>query len=81
VTARWYSRSAVDTSVDNLCVAILGVGEAGSCFGADLVARGVALRAWAPASVRRVDGVRTASAPAEGVAGAARGSLQQPAAE
>jgi phosphoglycerate dehydrogenase-like enzyme len=81
VTARWYSRSAVDTSVDNLCGAILGVGEVDSRFAADLVARGVAVRAWDPASVRPVAGVRTASAPAEAVAGAARGSLQQPAAE
>jgi 3-hydroxyisobutyrate dehydrogenase-like beta-hydroxyacid dehydrogenase len=50
-------------------VAILGVGEAGSCIAEDLVARGLEVRAWDPAPGRQVEGVSLAAGAAEAVAG------------
>jgi 3-hydroxyisobutyrate dehydrogenase-like beta-hydroxyacid dehydrogenase len=51
-------------------VAVLGLGEAGSLFAADLVAGGVEVAAFDPAPVPTPAGVTRAPAPAEAVAGA-----------
>lgn len=54
----------------SLTVALLGLGEAGSAIGADLVAAGVRVRGWDPDPARTVDGVERAGSAEEAVAGA-----------
>ena len=51
-------------------VAVLGLGEAGAAFGADLVAAGVAVRGWDPDESRGVDGVARAGSAVDAVSGA-----------
>jgi 3-hydroxyisobutyrate dehydrogenase-like beta-hydroxyacid dehydrogenase len=50
----------VDEIVDNLHVAVIGLGEAGSAIAADIAAAGVDVIGWDPAVQRPPDGVRPA---------------------
>ena len=59
----------MSTTADKLCVAILGLGEAGARFAADLAAGGVDVRAWDPDPARLSPGARAADGPAGAVAG------------
>jgi 3-hydroxyisobutyrate dehydrogenase-like beta-hydroxyacid dehydrogenase len=58
-----------DKIVDNLSVAVLGLGEAGSAFAGDLVAAGVDVRGFDPVP-RDVEGIRRAGNAQEAVTGA-----------
>lgn len=51
-------------------VALLGLGEAGSAIASDLVARGVRVLGWDPASPEGVAGVETTASPGDAAAGA-----------
>lgn len=51
-------------------VAVLGLGEAGAAFAADLVALGVPTAGWDPVPTRTVVGLRRAASAADAVAGA-----------
>jgi 3-hydroxyisobutyrate dehydrogenase-like beta-hydroxyacid dehydrogenase len=60
----------VDEIVDNLRVAVLGLGEAGSAIGADLAAAGVEVLAWDPVVDEPPDAVQWAGSAAAAVANA-----------
>lgn len=51
-------------------VAVLGLGEAGTAFAADLIALGVPTAGWDPLPTRSVSGLRRAESAADAVAGA-----------
>jgi len=61
---------AVSLSREPLRVALLGLGEAGAAFGADLVAAGAVTAGWDPEPSRSVSGLRRAASSHDAVAGA-----------
>src|SRR5450755_2516565 len=60
----------VDEILDNLRVAVIGLGEAGGAIAADLVAAGVRVLGWDPAATRIPDGVQPARSASAALAGA-----------
>jgi 3-hydroxyisobutyrate dehydrogenase-like beta-hydroxyacid dehydrogenase len=43
--------------LNNICIAILGIGEAGGTFARDLIAKGVQVRGWDPEPRNLPDGL------------------------
>jgi 3-hydroxyisobutyrate dehydrogenase-like beta-hydroxyacid dehydrogenase len=59
-----------DTAGRPICVALLGLGEAGTAFAADLIGLGVTTAGWDPVSTRSLSDLRRAESAADAVEGA-----------